>query len=353
MSSLNAALAGMREQIQSQRSGDESARSSISASARKPAPAPSPQPSREAEIDGGGDDDDDSPIQVFCRIRPSRGAAASKSVLAVDAEEKKVEFNVSKANPDSSYNTVNNTREQFKFQFNGLFDEGTTQGQIFETVGRKVINNVTAGYNGTIFAYGQTGSGKTYTMMGGTDKYEDRGLIPRTLTYLFEWMAERSSELQCTLRISYLEIYNDKGYDLLDPAHEHKSLEELPRVILLEGENGMVHFKNLGELPAASVDEALNLLFVGDTNRVVCETPSNDASTRSHCIFMISLEMKERGTAKVRRAKMNLVDLAGSERVKSVGRTNCTCTLLWRYVITYPALYHNISGYDPLSDMIM
>lgn len=121
------------------------------------------------------------------------------------------------------------------------------------------------------------------------------------------------------VRISYLEIYNDKGYDLLDPAHEHKALEDLPRVTLLESGDGQIYFRNLGELPANTVDEALNLLFVGDTNRVVCETPSNDASTRSHCLFMISLETREIGGSKVRRSKLNLVDLAGSERVKKTG----------------------------------
>jgi kinesin family protein 6/9 len=155
--------------------------------------------------------------------------------------------------------------------------------------------------------------------MGGTDKYEDRGLIPRTLTHLFDWITASASTLTVALHISYLEIYNDKGFDLLDPQHEHKTLEELPRVTLLESDGGSIHFRNLGELPAANVDEALNLLFVGDTNRVVCETPSNDSSTRSHCIFMISLEVRELGGSKVRRSKLNLVDLAGSERVKKTG----------------------------------
>lgn len=110
----------------------------------------------------------------------------------------------------------------------------------------------------------------------------------------------------------------DKGYDLLDPQHDSKSLEDLPRVSLLESD-GSIFFRNLGELPASNVDEALNLLFVGDTNRVVCETPSNDASTRSHCIFVISLETRELAGSKVRRSKLNLVDLAGSERVKKTG----------------------------------
>ena len=50
----------------------------------------------------------------------------------------------------------------------------------------------------------------------------------------------------------------------------------------------------------------------------MCETPSNDASTRSHCIFMIGLETRN-AAGKVRRSKLNLVDLAGSERVKATG----------------------------------
>lgn len=41
------------------------------------------------------------------------------------------------------------------------------------------------GYNSTLFAYGQTGSGKTYTLTGG-DFYKDRGIVPRTLTSIYE-----------------------------------------------------------------------------------------------------------------------------------------------------------------------
>ena len=45
--------------------------------------------------------------------------------------------------------------------------------------------------------------------------------------------------------------------------------------------------KNLSVHRAENEEDALNLLFIGDTNRVVSETPKNDASTRSHCIFII------------------------------------------------------------------
>ena len=126
MSSLNAALAGVTAQLaQAKIAGGESARCD---SVRKPSPeVPAASRSKDLSDDdsddgGGGGGGEEAPILVFCRIRPSRGAAASRSVLAVDTAEKKVEFNLSKANADSSYNTVNNSREQFKFHFNGETD---------------------------------------------------------------------------------------------------------------------------------------------------------------------------------------------------------------------------------------
>src|SRR5206468_759389 len=136
---------------------------------------------------------------------------------------------------------------------------------------------------------------KTYTMTGGASRYVDRGIIPRSLAYIFSSISSRSSSFHYSIRISYLEIYNEKGYDLLDPEHESKSLEDLPKVSMLEDGENRIHLKNLGELPANSAEEALNLLFVGDTNRVICETPSNDASTRSHCIFTIHIEARPQG----------------------------------------------------------
>ena len=77
------------------------------------------------------------------------------------------------------------------------------------------------------------------------------------------------------------------GYDLLDPTHETKALEELPRVTLMEDETGSVHFRGLSRHTATSEEEALNLLFLGDTNRAIAETPMNMASSRSHCIFTV------------------------------------------------------------------
>merc|ERR1711879_217693 len=84
---------------------------------------------------------------------------------------------------------------------------------------------------------------------------------------------------------------------------------------LREKEDGSVHFENLASIPVATEEEALNHLFVGDTNRIICETPNNDASSRSHCIFTLTIEARETGGDRLRKARLNLVDLAGSERV--------------------------------------
>jgi kinesin family protein 6/9 len=61
----------------------------------------------------------------------------------------------------------------------------TGQEEIFKEIAQPVVDSVIEGYNGTIFAYGQTGSGKTFTITGGAERYVDRGVIPRTVAYLF------------------------------------------------------------------------------------------------------------------------------------------------------------------------
>lgn len=79
----------------------------------------------------------------------------------------------------------------------------------------------------------------------------------------------------------------DQGFDLLDPTHDSKRLEDLPKVSLMEDEGGNIHLRNLSLYLAANEEEALNYLFLGDTNRAISETAMNKASSRSHCIFTV------------------------------------------------------------------
>jgi len=193
-----------------------------------------------------------------------------------------------------------------------------TQEEVFNAIAKPVIDDALHGVNGTIFAYGQTGSGKTFTITGGAERYVDRGLIPRTISDLFERIRQDGQSSYKVL-ISYLEIYNDSGYDLLSRDDAAAKLEDLPKVGLQEDQDGNMHLKNLSVNIAATEEDALNLLFLGDTNRVVAETPMNDASTRSHCMFIIWIESAVHGSDTVKRSKIHLVDLAGSERVSKTG----------------------------------
>ncbi|XP_046848638.1 kinesin-like protein KIF6 isoform X2 [Xenia sp. Carnegie-2017] len=254
-------------------------------------------------------------IEIFARVKPGKGRLGEYDCEHEDDGYSYVSLNIPK---DLARDFINNKKETYKFRFNKAFDKEVKQDEIFEHVAKGVIDNVLCGYNGTIFAYGQTGSGKTFTITGGAERYADRGIIPRTLSYMFECF-KRNPEYVYTSHVSYLEVYNENGYDLLDPKHEASKLEDLPKITLMEDGDGSISLKNLSLHPANNEEEALNLLFLGDTNRMIAETPMNQASTRSHCIFTIHISSREPGLAKIKHAKLHLVDLAGSERIHKTG----------------------------------
>jgi len=251
-----------------------------------------------------------SNIGVFMRVRPS----AKPSAAFVSGSNGALCFDFDKL--EARHEHDNNSKAMHSFCFNGVLGMEASQEEVFQAIAKPVIEDVLTGVNGTVFAYGQTGSGKTFTITGGAERYADRGLIPRTIKHMFD--AFQKGHGQYRMHISYLEIYNDNGYDLLRDDSVQK-LEELPKVLLREDEMGNIRLSNLSVNVATSEEEALNLLFMGDTNRVVAETPMNDASTRSHCLFIIWVDSTEPGSDVVRRSKLHLVDLAGSERVSKTG----------------------------------
>ncbi|XP_059573024.1 kinesin-like protein KIF6 isoform X2 [Alligator mississippiensis] len=255
-------------------------------------------------------------IPIYARVKPlARRQRAGIYSIEEDRSASSLQIIVPR---DLADGFVNNKRESYKFKFQKIFDQETKQDDIFENIAKPVAECALSGYNGTVFAYGQTGSGKTFTITGGAERYNDRGIIPRTLSYIFQQLQKDSSKVYTT-HVSYLEIYNECGYDLLDPRHEASRLEDLPKVTIMEDPDQNIHLKNLSLQQATNEEEALNLLFLGDTNRMIAETPMNQASTRSHCIFTIHISSKEPGSATVRRSKLHLVDLAGSERVAKTG----------------------------------
>ena len=104
-------------------------------------------------------------------------------------DENKIEFNLQR----DGLKNQEIRKESYLFEFNGIFDMLTKQERIFDEVAKDVIDSCLEGYNGTIFAYGQTGSGKTFTITGGAERYADRGIIPRSLSYIFSKISKNTT----------------------------------------------------------------------------------------------------------------------------------------------------------------
>ena len=200
------------------------------------------------------------------------------------------------------------------FTFDAVYDCNSKQLDLYAETFAPLVDSVLDGFNGTIFAYGQTGTGKTYTMEGIRDDQNKRGVIPNSFEHIFSHIA-KSENQQYLVRASYLEIYMEDVRDLLS-KDQTKSLD------LKERPDTGVYVKDLSSFVCKSISEIEHVMSVGNQNRSVGRTEMNEHSSRSHAIFIITVECSEldtEGQAHIRVGKLNLVDLAGSERQAKTG----------------------------------
>ncbi|CAD8044040.1 unnamed protein product [Paramecium primaurelia] len=213
-------------------------------------------------------------------------------------------------------NPANYTIHQFTFDY--VYDQESTQVEVYETTAALSVDSTLQGYNSTIIAYGQTGTGKTYTMHGFsfTPNSDQLGIIPRSLHNIFTHIQMKSNSMTTFMvRASYLQIYNESISDLLRPDNQQLNIRE-------DKKRG-VFVENLSEWAVRSPPEIYQLMRRGNAKRVTASTRMNDTSSRSHAVFIITVEQIEE-TPEGKRArvgKLNLVDLAGSERVRVTGAT--------------------------------
>ncbi|XP_050097120.1 kinesin-like protein KIF13A isoform X2 [Anopheles aquasalis] len=190
-----------------------------------------------------------------------------------------------------------------------------SQELVFDKVGRDILENAFQGYNACIFAYGQTGSGKSYTMMGNQ---ENKGIIPRLCDELFASIAaKQTDELTYKVEVSYMEIYNEKVHDLLDPTTSKQSLKVREHNVLGPYVDG------LSQLAVTSFMDIDNLMAEGNKSRTVAATNMNSESSRSHAVFTVVLTQTLidtlSGVTGEKVSRVSLVDLAGSERAVKTG----------------------------------
>ncbi|XP_024101545.2 centromere-associated protein E isoform X9 [Pongo abelii] len=200
------------------------------------------------------------------------------------------------------------------FNFDRVFHGNETTKNVYEEIAAPIIDSAIQGYNGTIFAYGQTASGKTYTMMGSEDHL---GVIPRAIHDIFQKI-KKFPDREFLLRVSYMEIYNETITDLLCGTQKMKPL------IIREDVNRNVYVADLTEEVVYTSEMALKWITKGEKSRHYGETKMNQRSSRSHTIFRMILESREKGEpsnceGSVKVSHLNLVDLAGSERAAQTG----------------------------------
>lgn len=168
-----------------------------------------------------------------------------------------------------------------------------------------------------MLAYGQTGAGKSYTMMGSDiDDDNSRGIIPRIVDQMFTSIMRSPSNIEYTVRVSYMEIYMERIRDLLMPQNDNLPVHE-------EKSRG-VYVKGLMEIYVASVQEVYEVMKRGGGARATAATNMNQESSRSHSIFVITITQKNVETGSAKSGQLFLVDLAGSEKVGKTGASGQT-----------------------------
>lgn len=197
------------------------------------------------------------------------------------------------------------------FGFDRVFDENTTQGDVYEATTRNLLDSVLDGYNATVFAYGATGCGKTHTITG---TIQEPGVIFLTMQELFERIGELTEDKVTEVSLSYLEIYNETIRDLLVPGGSKQGL------MLREDANQAVSVAGLSSHHPQNVQEVMDMIVRGNEYRTMSPTEANATSSRSHAVLQINVSQKDRN-ADVNEphtmATLSIIDLAGSERASA------------------------------------
>ncbi|NXU57813.1 KI18A protein, partial [Turnix velox] len=256
-------------------------------------------------------------VKVVVRVRPEsqkeKDGKFSKVVHVVDQhilvfDPKEEEVNFFQGKRLVHRDITKRKNKDLKFVFDAVFDESSSQLEVFEHTTKSIIDGFLNGYNCTVLAYGATGAGKTHTMLGSS---EDPGVMYLTMMALYNCIDQIKEEKTCNVAVSYLEIYNEQIHDLLVNSGPLAVREDAQKGVVVQG---------LTLHQPKSAEEILQMLDYGNKNRTQHPTDVNASSSRSHAVFQIYLRQQDKTASinqNVRIAKMSLIDLAGSERASA------------------------------------
>lgn len=204
--------------------------------------------------------------------------------------------------------------EDVIFSFDKVFYDDSEQSDVYNFLAMPIVTDAVNGINGTIITYGQTGAGKTYSMEGPSILHCNElktGLVQRVVNGLFDCLRTSENITTWTVKLSMVEIYLEKVRDLLDLSKDNLQIKE--------SKSQGIFISGATEISIMNGSDALERLSEGIANRAVGETQMNLASSRSHCLYIFSVQHGSTTDERVRIGKIILVDLAGSEKVEKTG----------------------------------
>ncbi|RAK75995.1 putative kinesin family protein (KipA) [Aspergillus fijiensis CBS 313.89] len=250
-------------------------------------------------------------VIVSVRVRPDGGGmeATKTPEWTVDGRRAIISFN---------------GKEGGDYLYDNVFSANENNAKVYDAAAKRLVRRVMEGFHGTVFAYGMTGTGKTFSMQGTATS---PGVIPLAITDIFSFIRE-TPHREFLLRVSYLEIYNERINDLLSASVSGApSTAQQEEIKLREDSKRGVYATPLKEEIVQSPTQLLRVIARGDHARRTGSTQFNARSSRSHAVVQIVVESRERAPAGlsqdrrsgllpggVRVSTLSLIDLAGSER---------------------------------------
>uniref|UniRef100_A0A3P8VKE4 Kinesin-like protein n=1 Tax=Cynoglossus semilaevis TaxID=244447 RepID=A0A3P8VKE4_CYNSE len=323
---------------------------------------------------------DKDPVGVYCRIRPLGAENEECCVEMISSST------IQLHPPDGLKANRNGEFKETQYSFKKVFGIKTTQMELFEEVAKPLIDDLIHSKNGLLFTYGVTGSGKTFTMTGSPgeggllprsldmvfnsigpfqakrfvfkpdekngmeiqnqvdalldrQKRDSQPIVPKTPSSRqradpeFGDMISSEEACKCdnvdedccfSVFVSYIEIYNNYIYDLLEDAPYDPIRPRPPQSkILREDQNHNMYVAGCTEVEVKSTEEAFEVFWKGQKKRRIANTQLNRESSRSHSVFVIKLAQAPldadgdhilQDKSQVNVSQLCLVDLAGSER---------------------------------------
>lgn len=304
-------------------------------------------------------------VIVSVRVRPDANSHADNNKgggeWLVDGQKSRVAYR-GKEGGDYYYGkAISGTRSFVQYAntaADNVFSQNDNNARVYDASAKRLVRRVMEGYHGTVFAYGMTGTGKTFSMQG-TDKMP--GVIPLAITDIFSYIRETPSR-EFLLRVSYLEIYNEKIHDLLSAATAPATgpgAAQPEEIKLREDSKRGVYATPLKEEIVQSPTQLVRVIGKGDQARRTSSTQFNSRSSRSHAVVQIVVESRERipGGASmtenkrtglppggVRVSTLSLIDLAGSERAAETKERRTEGSHINKSLLTLGTVIARLSG---------